>query len=149
MIRKDKKLLAFVLIIYIIAMIMFLLEYTKTDMSKTLSFESGLEEVINFVEKADVEKIYITNKIKEPYIYTLFYTKTDVNEFVNTVEYATKGTNFDVVSHFGKYYFYIPEEIDIEENNAYILKKEDDKQLDEKEWEKTYINEYVILKKIN
>ena len=117
-------------------------------MSKTLTFESGLKETIEYVNKIDAEKIYMTNKIKEPYIYTLFYTQTDVNEFINTVEYATTGTNFDIVSHFGKYYFYIPEQINSEENNVYILKKEEDKQLNEKEWKKTYIKEYVIIEKV-
>lgn len=147
-IKKDKKVLAFILIIYIIAMIMFMIKYITTDMSKTLTFESGLKETIEYVNKIDAEKIYMTNKIKEPYIYTLFYTQTDVNEFINTVEYATTGTNFDIVSHFGKYYFYIPEQINSEENNVYILKKEEDKQLNEKEWKKTYIKEYVIIEKV-
>jgi len=146
-IKNSRKALLCIVIIYTIAMIMFLLEYIKTDMSKTEVFEDGLEEVINYIEKLDVEKIYITDEIKEPYIYTLFYTQTDVNEFIDSVEYATKGTNFDIVSHFGKYYFNIPEQI--EENSAYVLKKENEKNFDKSEWEDIFINEYVIIKEVN
>ena len=145
-IKKDKKVLAFVLIIYIISFIMFIANYIKTDMSKTQTFETDLKEIIEYVNKMDVEKIYITNKIKEPYIYTLFYTKTNVNEFIETVDYATKGTNFDIVRHFGKYYFYIPEEINTDENSVYIIKKEDLRNIDLNKYETKEIGAFIILK---
>lgn len=60
--------------------------------------------------------------MNQPYIYTLFYLKYDVNDYIKTVVYATQGAKFEVVKTFGKYNFYIPENRDEDKNAVYIVK---------------------------
>lgn len=142
-IEKSKKVLPIILgIVYIYSFVSFSIYYCNTNFDEMFVFEGELKEVIEYIKDKE-EKVYITNKIKEPYIYVLFYTKTSTIEYTNTVQYFTKGRNFEVVKSFGKYNFYIPK--DINEEAIYILKKEDLENYDIEGYVVKSFGKYVVL----
>lgn len=142
-IEKSVKILLVVLVlIYLYSFISFAIYYCNKDFDEMFVFEGGLQEVIEYVDSKD-KKVYITNKIKEPYIYVLFYTKVSPVEFHKTVQYLTKGSNFEVVKSFGKYNFYIPSEMD--ENGVYVIKKDDIWNVNLDEFEVKDFGKYVVL----
>ena len=82
------------------------------NLAITLFFEDNLKEVIEYVDSRDAKKIYIDNTIKEAYIYSLFYTKENPNEFYKTVKFF-RGNKMDFgnVKSYGNKHFYLPEDI--------------------------------------
>ena len=137
---KDKKLVLGIISMYSILFILFINRYVNTN----FTFEEGYKEAIEYVNKIDDKKIYITNSINQPYIYTLFYLKYNVNDYINTVDFATKGENFEVVRKFGKFNFYIPKEL--EKNSIYLVKNLNEiNDLDDYNYTIKEINNYIIL----
>ena len=113
-------------IIYLVAFLLFIPNYFSQDWNEYFTFESDLEEVVNYISTLDEKNIYITNKIKEPYIYVLFYSGYSAQDFSNSVEYYNPNIGLRQVKHFGNYYFI--NIIEIKETNflsAYVIKKED------------------------
>ena len=136
----------FLLIIYIGLFISFEISYYTTNWNEFLTFNGNVENVIKYVDKVDTDKIYFEYSFKEPYIYVCFYNKINTNEFVNTVKYKNNMKGFDSVESFGKYYFYIPE--NIEENAIYVLKaKNETKYNFNEDWQKNYIDDFVVISK--
>lgn len=140
--KSGKILLVVLVLIYLYSFISFTIYYCNKDFDEMFVFEGGLQEVIEYVDSKD-KKVYITNKIKEPYIYVLFYTKVSPVEFHKTVQYLTKGSNFEVVKSFGKYNFYIPSEMD--EDGVYVIKKDDIWNVNLDEFEVKDFGKYVVL----
>ena len=70
-------------------------------------WQYGYKDSINYVK--NVEKNYdyiqITNALGRPYIYYLFYTKTDPNYFRETAVIKRDPFGFVTVEKFGKYLF--------------------------------------------
>ena len=125
-------------LVYIISFVMFLNSYFNTE----AYFETDLKEVIEYVETLDVDKVYITDNITQPYIYTLFYTKYNPKDYVETVKYFYKDINFEVIKSFGKYNFYIPETT--EENSVYIVLK-DSANINTEEFDITEFERFMVL----
>ena len=105
-------------------------------------FETDLKEAIEYVDTLDVDKVYITENITQPYIYTLFYTKYNPKDYVETVEYFYKDINFEVIKSFGKYNFYLPENLN--ENAAYVVLK-DSSNINAEDFEITEFERFVVL----
>lgn len=142
-IEKSRKVLPIILVlIYLYSFVSFVIYYCNKNFDEMFVFEGGLEEVIEYVDSKD-EKVYITNKIKEPYIYVLFYTKFSPIEFSETVQYLTKGNNFEIVKSFGKYNFYIPSEMD--EDRVYVVRKDDLENINVDGFEVRDFGKYVVL----
>lgn len=132
---------------YLALFVDFEIEYYITNWSDYNTFNSGIEDVIKYVDALDVDTIYFDYAFKEPYIYVLFYTKKDPSEFYSTVKYREK-TMFDRVTSFGKYKFYLPDDIiDTEEKEAYVIPKDiaNDYNIDENTWNKRYIGRFLVL----
>ena len=111
------------------------------------TFNNEAENVIKYVDKLDSDIINFDYSFKEPYIYVLFYTKEDPNDFVKTVEY-NENVAFERVQAFGKYKFYnIGELRQTEQKEAYILPINREKyfEIDENIWNKTYIDNFLVL----
>ena len=79
----------------------------------------------------------------------MFYNKEDARIFKYTVKYKGNKKGFNSVIGFSNYVFYLPEELNENENNAYIMKKEKEKNyvIDENKWKKTYIEDFVVIEK--
>lgn len=134
----------FLPIVYLSLFISFEISYFTTDWNKYFTFNSGLENVIKYVDRIDGKKIYFEYSFKEPYIYVCFYNKINTREFIDTVKYK-RNTGFDKVESFGKYYFYIPETK--EKNAVYVLKRQNENKYDfeEEKLHKEYIDDFVVI----
>lgn len=136
-------------LIYLFSFISFQIKYYKTDFTKTYTFFDNIENIIKYSNNIEAEKIYFQYAFKEPYIYILFYNKGNTKEFIETVEYKNGIKGFDSVKAFGKYLFSLPKEINKDENAVYIMlkTKEKDYDIDETKWNKTYIDDFVVIDK--
>ncbi len=121
----SKKLERIILPTYLASFICFSITYATTWNDKIKSnFFNGLGDSIQYAYKLkDVENIYITSNVNMPYIFALYYTEFDVNEYIETVEYYNEGGAFERVKSFSNFNFYLPSYI--EEGNVYILKIDD------------------------
>ena len=142
-IEKSRKVIPIILILlYIYSFISFCLYYFNKNFDEMFVFEGGLQEVIEYVDSKE-ENVYITNKIKEPYIYVLFYTQTSPAEFKETVTYFTKGSNFEVVKSFGKYNFYIP--ANMGNDGIFVIRKDDMDMINLDGFKVKDFGKYVVL----
>ena len=133
--------------IYLILFVGLLEKYYKTNWNYYYTFNSEAENVIRYVDKLDVDIINFDYSFKEPYIYILFYTKQNPNDFVKTVEY-NENVAFERVKAFGKYKFYNIKEIkQTEQKDVYVIPKytEKDFEIDENIWQKEYIDNFIVL----
>ncbi len=142
---KSKIIKYIILLAYLVSFITFLTTYIKKDSSKYLTFENGLEEPIKYLNELKEKEIYVTNKIKEPYIYVLFYTKYNTKEFINTVKYDNPNKEFRQVLEFGKYHFKNIEKLEKNKNIVYLIKKEDEKLYDLSEFNIKEFENYIII----
>lgn len=122
---KNSKTATLILIIaYIFSFIIFEIMYYATKINKYM-FVSNIQEVIEYIDNLDAENIFFEYSFKEPYIYVLYYIQYNVHDFIRTVEFFDKENigKFDNVKGFGKYKFYIPEELENTKNNVYVVHK--------------------------
>lgn len=144
--QNQIKIIVLILIIYIVSFALFINAYKNQNYDKYTTFESDLKDVVEYIEdiqNIQGKEVYITNKIKTPYMYVLFYTKYDVRDFVKTVEYENKYVEFRNVLSFGKYHFEDIEQLD--EKSIYIIKKEDIRRYDLEQRELKEIGKYIII----
>ena len=111
--------------------------------------EIVMDDVIKYTDKIDADNIYFQYAFKEPYIYILFYNKCNPKDFSLTAKYKNDIKSFDSVISFGKYRFYLPNEIDDEKNTAYVMKKKEENHynINENIWKKTYIDDFLVLER--
>ena len=132
------------ILLYLVLFINFGFRYFAEDANSYWTFEANLDKVITETEKMD-KKIYISNNVKEPYIYVLFYGKYNPHDFANTVLYYEANEEFQEVKSFGKYDFQGFESLD-DENGVYVVREENLKEYNiEKDWKKRKIAGYVLF----
>jgi len=68
-------------------------------------FYPGLGEAIRYVQEQQPDSVYITTYVNQPYIFALFYTQTDPNEFIHSVYYRNPEGAFRAVGSFGGFRF--------------------------------------------
>lgn len=147
-VTKIKDIESIIFISYIILFMIFMYEYFNQDYSEYFTFNTSMEQTINYINEinSDNKNVYISNSIKEPYIYCLFYNKYDTNNFIETVRYKDDTqSEFQTVLSFGNYYF---EKINsIEKNNIYIIKEDNLKEyeIDENIWNIVKVKDYEVI----
>lgn len=134
-----------ILIVYLLSFILFINSYFMQDYSKYSTFENGFEEAIQYLEEVDDRTIYVTNKIKESYIYTLFYTKYDTRKFIDTVQYKDKYVEFRKVLSFGNYIFTDIEELNNSNNNIYVIRNKDKDKYNLDGFKTTDFKKYIVI----
>lgn len=139
---KYKKLMVCVVVIYVVLFIEFMYSYVNKDYNKYYTFTSGVEDVVDYCKSLDVDNIYCKYSFKEPFMYFMFYGQEDVREYLDTVEYFEEGRTFDNVRSFGKYKFYLPEEI--EKNSVIIVPKYSGIKYNDESIKKVTINQFDI-----
>lgn len=108
---KYKVMIPCIVAIYVGLFICFMQDYFQKDYNEYSTFTSGIKEISEYCEKSDLENVYCYYSFKEPFIYFLFYSKYDVNNYLDTVEFFDDDGVFDNVRAFGKYKFYLPENV--------------------------------------
>ena len=109
--QKYKMMIPCIIIIYVVMFIMFVYDYWGQDFNEYFTFTSGVKEVVEYCEASNEKDVYCYYSFKEPFIYFMFYSEADVNEYLNTVTYFKDDGIFDNVKSFGRYKFYFPEKI--------------------------------------
>lgn len=133
-----------IILMYVIAFLAFDYNYFYLGSKNTAYFETDIQEMVEYVDNLDVDKIYIDKSFTEPYIYVSLYSKYNTKDFNNTVEYYTKGQNFDQVKSFGKYNFYIPENIG-KEKAVYVVQNGKKLDIDYSEYKVTTLERFTII----
>lgn len=128
--------------IYIVLFAEFMYVYTSKDYNEYYTFTSGVEGVVDYCNSLDEDTVFCQYSFKEPFIYFMFYGETDVQEYLDTVQYYEEGRTFDNIKSFGKYKFYLPSEI--KENSVIIVQKDTEKYYDEVCKNKVTINQFDI-----
>ena len=101
--------------------------------------------LVDFINYAILGIKTFSNKIN--YIFVLCYTQFDTNDYVKTVDYEDEYVEFRQVNSFGNYYLQSIDEIKNEENNAYVIRKEDLEkyQINQEEFKITEFEKYVVI----
>ena len=133
-----------IILMYVIAFLAFDYNYFYLGSKNTAYFETDIQEMVEYVDNLDVDKIYIDKSFTEPYIYVSLYSKYNTKDFNNTVEYYTKGQNFDQVKSFGKYNFYIPDNIG-KEKAVYVVQNGKKLDIDYSEYKVTTLERFTII----
>ncbi len=90
------------------------------------SFFYSFGDAVKYTETIkDYDNCYVTTSLNQPYIFVLYYTKYNTNDYISTVEKHNPGASFESIKSFGNYYFYLPSKL--EEGNVYILYNGDNK----------------------
>lgn len=119
--NMAKHLNIFVYAIFAVLFVMFTATYfTSYQKDIKPSFFYGLGDAISEADTSGAELVYVTDSVNSPYIFSLFYTKTDPNYYIETVGYNSRYTAFENIASYGKYIFHIPDEIDPDEDAVYI-----------------------------
>lgn len=148
-IKNIPKVKKVIISMYIVAFICFCYTYFYKGYQEGAYFETDIGEMVEYVESLDVDKIYIDKSFTEPYIYVLFYSQYNAKNFDETVEYFTQGENFEQVKSFGKYYFYLPENLE-EENAIYVVqnsKNLTELGIDTSKYQLTKLQRFTIIEK--
>lgn len=138
----NKKITISLISLYIVSFLLFIISYCHEDFNEYSTFEGNLEPVMDYVSQIDKD-IFITNKIRVPYIYVLYYTKYNTQDFVNTVKYKDQFVEFRVVESFEKYHF--EDILNIDENNVYVIKTEDQKNYNLDNYKISKFKDYLVI----
>jgi len=78
-------------------------EYTK---KYAIEWIYGMKEIVRSTNKKDLYRVYMTDSRMQPYIFFLYYLKTPLPEFLESVKYnQTKSKPSNLVAGFEKYRF--------------------------------------------
>ncbi len=119
---KSNKIFLYVLIaIYIINFISFTTYYfTKynEEYSEHIFWSSNMMDLTKYIEKYEVEEIYLDVNTRQPWIYTLYTNEISPYNFNESITKESK-TNYINMYSYGKYNFNMISEI--KENSIYIF----------------------------
>ncbi|MDO8639254.1 MAG: glycosyltransferase family 39 protein [Candidatus Daviesbacteria bacterium] len=82
--------------------------YGEYTVRYAIDWQYGMKQVVEYVKMNGdkYEQVYMTDIRSQPYIFFLFYLKTSLPEYLNTVIYNRGDSkSFSTVSIFDKYYF--------------------------------------------
>ncbi|MBR5156941.1 MAG: glycosyltransferase family 39 protein [Clostridia bacterium] len=108
-------------------------------------FFLGTGDAITYAIENTNDDIYITEKINGPYVFALFYDKTDPQVFIDTVDYENPNSQVRKVNSFDRFITGIPEELP--DDGAFILHKSEKEKFADKYNLKEFGNYYVATKK--
>ncbi len=72
-------------------------------------FFDSFGQALVYADRLPSREVAVTDSVNMPYIYVLFYTRTNPHQFVREVTYANPGDPYQIVRSFGKYVFGHPE----------------------------------------
>ena len=142
--EKYKTMIPCIVIIYIYMFANFVWVYKNKDYNNYFTFESGIKDVADYCERQENSEIYCKYSFKEPFIYFMFYNETDVYEYLESVQYFEDGGIFDNIKSFGRYHFYLPDEV--KEGVIVIVPKDEKFDYDVELKEKNTVNQFDIYK---
>lgn len=118
---KQKALFYWAIVdIYILSSALFVFKYFTSyqDSIVDQTFDS-LTEAIEDVVNTNYDRLYISSRADQPYVYYLLVTKLSPTEYIATRDIPEYNTMFQQVKSIGNIYFAAPEKIT--PGNAYVL----------------------------
>jgi len=107
------------------------------------AFFEGYGEAIQYaVEKTD-DTIYLSEYANGPYVFALFYEKTDPAVFISTVDYKNPNSSVRHVNSFGRFVTGAPEEL--HKNEMFIASIIESEQFDDEIYEKVKFGGYYVI----
>ena len=147
--ERSSKLLTVVIVMFIITFGCFI-RYYVTDFNadaESYYFESFEDAVLYEKEKGGDKTTFVTPKVNGNYMLVMFYTKYDVNKYIDTVKFFDIDYEFDIAESFGNYKFYLPKEIDYTAN--YIVHNSELDRFDKTKFDITTFKYYsAVIPKI-
>jgi hypothetical protein len=87
-------------------------------------FNQGILGALGFARELDTERVCVTDKVTQPYIYTLFSDPMDPREFALTVQYLDAQDPLRRVGTYGRYTFG-SRNCALDSSTAYVLRAEE------------------------
>ena len=144
-VRQSKLIFKTVAVVYLAAFLMFSNKYFTTYQEDIGNyFFESFGDALEAAEEKNTDVVYITNEINAPYMLTLFYKQISPQEYRDTVTFSSQYTAFEQILSFGKYVFYIPENLD-QPNAAYIVSNYYAESLDRNMYDVTEFNHYSVV----
>jgi len=107
--RKYKPQIVVILLFLLLLNVLYFLHGYSAHYAKEFSgeWQYGYKESVNYVASVEdqYDQINVTEELGRPYIYYLFYTKTDPREFRNDAQVKREAFGFVNVKGFGKFRF--------------------------------------------
>jgi 4-amino-4-deoxy-L-arabinose transferase-like glycosyltransferase len=87
------------------------------------AMNESLDEAIHYAAQhaAPGETVYVTDRAHFPYVYVLFYQRSDPREFLNSVVYSDPDASFRHAVSFGRYRFSEDVDMPLEGGGAYVV----------------------------
>ena len=85
-------------------------------------FFSSFTEAMERLDKGVPGNVCITDTVKMPYIYALFFYRVNPHDFANTVAYVQPGEEFQRVKSFDRFTFGLTN-CDVEKTHVFLLRK--------------------------
>lgn len=108
------------------------------------AFFEGAGEAVVFASEQTDGTVYLTDNINAPYIFVLFYEKTNPQLFSDTVDYINSDSECRFVRSFDRYVTGLPEEKDASENAAYVLDVTEKNQFDSESYDFQSFGYYLV-----
>lgn len=81
--------------------------YTNYPQKHGIDWQYGMKQIVEFVKENEYSTVYVTDIRFQPYIFFLYYLKTPLPKYLETVIYTrdVEHRKYNLVSVFDKYYF--------------------------------------------
>ncbi len=79
-------------------------EYVKRY---AIEWQYGMKQIVEFIKQhPEYEQVFMTDVRSQPYIFFLYYLKTPLSEYLNSVVYNhSESRSYNTVAYFDRYYF--------------------------------------------
>ena len=103
-------------------------------------------ECIEIAIEEEPETIYITEKVNAPYIFALFYSGDNVNDYLKTATFSKENVAMEQVYSYNNFVFEIPKTINKTEDAIYIVEISDLKEKNFNNFDITTIGQFALVK---
>ena len=100
-------------------------------------------DAFTLAKSYDTEKVYVATDAR--YTLALFYDQTDPNVYLDTRVMTAEKVAFEYVGSFDRYYFYLPQVIDKNEDAVYMVKNSDLHLFDSADFDITSFFKYSVV----
>lgn len=144
--QATAKLFLPVLSVYCLSFFLFIgVYFTAYQPWVGASFFEGFGEAVMLAAEETEKTVYLSETVNQPYIYALFYEKTDPQIFMDTVVYKNPGSSVRQVISFDRFVTGLPESVRTDEDAAYVASLQEAEAFSDSEFKKKRVGNYVVI----
>jgi len=141
---SSRLLMAIVIAYYCVSFGQFADRYFGTYRAEaSTAFFDHFGDAVDTAASATSGPICITERVNEPYIFVLFYRKTDPHVFTETVTYENPGAEFENVASFDRFTFGL-NRCDPTSTQGYVADQDEASQIDQARFSTQQIGRYIV-----